>query len=157
MPTLTNAQKATRCMTLAVAVGLVLLANPLVAGELGASTVRASAEQMFAKMPKDYFTIKVVPAEKEIATGQPMGIDVREPSEFAEEHISSAKNIPLGSLVKQIKALPTNRTAPILVYCKSGHRGAMGLTVLRMLGYENVRSIYGGIVGWKNAGLPVTK
>ena len=139
-----------------VLLGLAAIVGPAAAREPGTETVSVAAERMFAKMPRDYFTIKVVQAHKEISTGSPVVIDVREPKEFAEERIAGARNIPLGSLVKQSRLLPRDRSTPILVYCKSGHRGAMGLTVLRMLGYENVRSIYSGIVGWKNAGLPVT-
>ena len=135
---------------------LALFSNVAAASEIGTSSVRVAAERMFAAMPKDYFTIKVVQAHKEITSGSPALFDVREPNEFAEERISGAKNIPLGSLVKLSHLLPKNRSKPILVYCKSGHRGAMGLTVLKMLGFNNVRSIYSGIAGWKTAGLPVT-
>ena len=157
MTILTRAKKWTGLSAIAFVMSLALFSSPLRAGEPAMSAVRAAAEQMFATMPSNYYTIKVVPAEKEIATGAPVVIDVREPAEFAVEHIRGAKNVPLGSLAKQTEALPSNKNVPILVYCKSGHRGAMGLTVLLMLDYKNVRSIYGGIVRWKAAGLPVTK
>ena len=149
-------QKFAGGSAIAFVMGLALFISPATASEADTLAVRAAAEQMFVAMPSDYYTIKVVPAAKEIATGVPVVIDVREPNEFAIEHIRGSKNVPLGSLVKQIKAFHSDKTAPILVYCKSGHRGAMGLTVLRMLGYKNARSIYGGIVGWKTAGFPVT-
>jgi len=136
---------------------LALFSSVAAASEIGTSTVRVAAERMFATMPEDYFTIKVVQAHKEITSSSPTLIDVREPKEFAVERIPGAKNIPLGSLVKLSHLLPQDQTKPILVYCKSGHRGAMGLTVLKMLGYDNVRSIYSGIAGWKTAGLPIIK
>lgn len=119
--------------------------------------VRGAAEQMLSSMPDDYFTIRDVAAEKLIAAGAAAVLDVREPSEFATEHIARATNVPIRNLVKTIGTLPSDRAAPILVYCKTGHRGAIALSVLRMLGYSNVRSIYGGLDGWKAAGFPVTK
>ena len=119
--------------------------------------VRAAAEGMLSTMPDDWFTIKDVAAEKEIATGVPIVIDVREPAEFAAEHIARAKNISLRLLLKNTEALPANKAAPIILYCKTGHRGAVALAVLKMVGYTDVRSISGGIDGWKAAGFPVTK
>lgn len=119
--------------------------------------VRAAAEGMLSSMPDDWFTVKDVAAEKEIAAGVPLVIDVREPAEFAAEHILRAKSIPLRLLLKNTEALPADKAAPILVYCKTGHRGAVALAVLRMVGYSNVRSIYGGLDGWKAAGFPVAK
>lgn len=119
--------------------------------------VRTAAESMLSNMPDDWHTIKDVAAEKEIATGVPLVIDVREPAEFAAEHIPRAKSIALRSLLKNTETLPADKAAPILVYCKTGHRGAVALAVLRMVGYSNVRSIYGGLDGWKAAGFPIAK
>jgi rhodanese-related sulfurtransferase len=131
--------------------------HPAVGREWMEPAVILAAEQMFAAMPDDYFTIKPVPANQEINTGSPTLIDVREPAEFQAEHIAGAKNIPVRQLPKLIDTLPESKTAPILTYCKSGHRGAVALAVLRMAGYDNVRNIYGGLDGWKAAGFPVTK
>lgn len=119
--------------------------------------MRAVAEGMLSSMPDDWYTIKDVAAEKEIATGVPLVIDVREPAEFAAEHIPRAKSIPIRLLLKNTEALPADKAAPILVYCKTGHRGAVALAVLRMVGYSNVRSIYAGLDGWKAAGFPIAK
>lgn len=119
--------------------------------------VRTAAEHMLAAMPDDYYSIKGVAAEKAIATGAPHVLDVREPSEFAAEHIPGAKNIPLRSLMRAIDDLPADNTASLIVYCKIGHRGAIALAVLRMLGYSNVLSLYGGLDGWKAAGFAITK
>ena len=121
------------------------------------SQVRAAADGMLSSMPDDWFTIKDVAAEKEIATGAPLVIDVREAAEFAAEHIPRARNISIRSLLKNTDLLPGDKAAPILVYCKTGHRGAVALAALRMVGYTNVRSIYGGLEGRKAAGFPVAK
>ena len=119
--------------------------------------IRAAADNMLASMPEDWHTIRDVAAEKEIATGNPLVIDVREPAEFVAEHIPRAKNIAIRSLLKNTDLLPGDKSAPILVYCKTGHRGAVALAALKMVGYSNVRSIYGGLDGWKAAGFSTTK
>lgn len=157
MTILIRARRFAGRSAIAFIIGYTMIANPLLASELGSTGVRSAGEEVLSTLPDNYYTIRVKQADKEISTGVPILIDVREPAEFAAEHIRGAKNIPLGRLAKQIESLPTDRSAPILVYCKSGHRGAMGLTVLLMLGYKNVHSIYGGIVGWKAAGFPVQK
>jgi len=118
------------------------------------SPVVSAAEQMLAAMPDDYFAIKPADANQEIAEGQALVIDVREPAEFATEHIAAARSIPLRQLAKMIDTLPDRRAAPIVVYCRSGYRGAVALTILRMAGYTNVRNVIGGFEGWKAVGLP---
>ena len=48
-------------------------------------------------------------------------IDVCEPSEFAAGHAVGARSAPLGSL-ESSKALPTNKTLPVVIVCQSGAR-----------------------------------
>ena len=136
---------------------LILGVSPAIAQEWMSPSVKSAAEQVLAAMPDDYFTVRDVAAEKEIARGGVAVLDVREPSEFAAEHIPRAVNIPIRSLLKMQQSLPNDKSAPVLVYCKTGHRGAIALTMLRMVGYVNVRSIYGGLDGWKAAGFPIAK
>lgn len=135
----------------------VAAANVTLARDWMPPQVRAAAESMLAGLPDDWHTIRDVAAEKEIATGVPLVLDVREPAEFAAEHIPRAKNIAIRSLLKNTDFLPADKAAPIVVYCKTGHRGAIALAALRMVGYSNVRSIYGGLDGWKAAGFPTAK
>ena len=70
-------------------------------------------------------------------------IDVRETSEFADEHIEGAINIPLGSIgtaSEQIK----DKDAVLYVYCLSGGRSGRACQKLKAQGYTNVTNI-GGI------------
>lgn len=80
-------------------------------------------------------------------------VDVREPVEHAEEHITGAKLIPLGQLEK--RAAEVDRTAPVVVMCRSGKRGGEALKKLESLGITEARNLEGGILAWKSAGLPV--
>ena len=82
-------------------------------------------------------------------------VDVREPVEYAEEHISGAKLIPLGQLER--RASEIDRSQPLVVMCRSGKRGAEGLKKLEALGFTAGRNLEGGILAWKAGGLPMAK
>ncbi|MEO7098349.1 MAG: rhodanese-like domain-containing protein [Luteolibacter sp.] len=82
-------------------------------------------------------------------------VDVREPVEHAEEHITGAKLIPLGQL--ETRAAEIDRNVPVVVMCRSGKRGGDALKTLQALGITEARNLDGGILAWKAAGLPVGK
>ncbi len=117
-----------------------------------------AAEKMLATMPADYYQVEPAAAQQQLENVKPLLLDVREPSEVAATgSIPGAVHIPIRELPKSIAKLPASKTAPILTYCKSGYRGGMSVTILRMWGYTNVRTIKGGIEGWEKAKLPVAK
>ena len=92
------------------------------------------------------------------ADPKPFLLDVREPKELTTSgYIDGMVNIPMRTLVDNLDKLPTNLDSPIIVYCAIGHRGAMGMVTLRLLGYTNVSSIFGGFNGWKTAKLPIVE
>ncbi|MBZ0293166.1 MAG: rhodanese-like domain-containing protein [Anaerolineae bacterium] len=82
-------------------------------------------------------------------------VDVRTVDEYAEGFIEGAVNIPLQELTQHLDMLP-NLDQNIVVYCGSGHRSAIAMTALNLLGYDNVRSLVGGFGAWKNAELPAS-
>lgn len=84
-------------------------------------------------------------------------LDVREPSEYKKEHIPGAKNLPRGLLEFKIgRMFPEREAQIIIVYCKSGARGALSTKVLQEMGYKAI-NLKGGIAAWKKAGLPTEK
>lgn len=74
-------------------------------------------------------------------------VDVREPSEFAEDHLPGATLIPLGSLAERYTSLP--KTGKLIVYCRSGRRSAQAVRFLEEHGYSNAVSMNGGILAWQ--------
>lgn len=80
-------------------------------------------------------------------------VDVREPVEHAEEHIREATLIPLGELEKRASELDREKT--VIIHCRSGKRGAQAVEKLRALGFKDVQNLEGGILAWKEKGLPV--
>lgn len=95
-------------------------------------------------------------AQKQIASGEALLIDVREPSEYASGVAAPAHLLPLsdlqGSRSKWKPFLDQNHDKELLVYCRSGNRSGM---VTRILSSEGCKVKNVGSYGaWMNAGLP---
>jgi rhodanese-related sulfurtransferase len=98
-------------------------------------------------------TITPTQLNPQLASGRCQLVDVREPVEHAEEHISQARLIPLGELEKRASEL--SRDLPVIIHCRSGKRGEQAVAKLQALGFTQVQNLEGGIQAWKAAGLPV--
>ena len=63
--------------------------------------------------------------------------------------------MPLPALSKGATAgLPTDRSAPVVTICARGKRSLYGLLLLKAQGYQNVKSVVGGMGAWVESGLP---
>jgi phage shock protein E len=83
-------------------------------------------------------------------------LDVRTAEELEKDgYIEGSVNIPVLNCSPAWRDLPKDKTAPIVVLCKSGHRGALALMALQMNGYTNVKNLGGGMNAWVAAELPV--
>ena len=70
-------------------------------------------------------------------------IDVRSAEEFNAGHLQDAVNIPHDKIIDGVKALGSDKDAPINLYCRSGRRAEAALTELKNAGYTNVTN-HGG-------------
>lgn len=84
-------------------------------------------------------------------------IDICEPAEFAAGHVAGAKNIPLGQLEGKLATTIKNKALPVILVCQSGARSSRALGIAKKLGFENVRSLSGGLGAWRSANLPIEK
>jgi hydroxyacylglutathione hydrolase len=82
-------------------------------------------------------------------------LDVRTPSEWDEGHIDGAHHFDLSSLELSLNLLPFQQ--PIAVVCKSGARASLAASLLKKNGFSEVMNLKGGIMAWKQAGLPLIK
>lgn len=73
-------------------------------------------------------------------------LDVREPEEHAICRIRSAKLVPLGRLERALEGL--DKSAELVVHCKTGRRSARAVRLLRARGFRRARSLAGGISAW---------
>ena len=83
-------------------------------------------------------------------------IDVRDATEYAAGHVANAKNIPLAT-IETSTALPKNKALPLVVVCNRGAQASRAVVMLKKLGYENARTLTGGLGAWREANLPVDK
>lgn len=65
-------------------------------------------------------------------------VDVRTPAEFAGGHIPGALNIPVQELSARQGELPQG--VPLLLCCASGSRSAMGVSLLKRAGFQDVHN-----------------
>ncbi|WP_135355328.1 adenylyltransferase/sulfurtransferase MoeZ [Mycolicibacterium sp. NCC-Tsukiji] len=81
--------------------------------------------------------------------GKPVAlIDVREPAEWAINHIEGAELIPKSTLDSGagLARVPQDRIA--VLYCKTGIRSAEALLALKQAGFADAMHLQGGIVAW---------
>ena len=78
-----------------------------------------------------------------------MIIDVRRYSEFKENKIPNAINIPVEELEWEIEELKENKDKPILVYCKAGHKSALACQMLEEECFTKLYNLGQGLLGYK--------
>lgn len=91
--------------------------------------------------------------KRRLDAGEALLIDIREPSEFAREHILGARLVPLSALDRHEFDRELTETA--VFYCKSGNRTAMNAARLLGKGFTQAYLLRGGLDAWRAAGLPV--
>src|SRR4030095_7879486 len=82
-------------------------------------------------------------------------IDVREAEEFKQGHLPGATFIPRGFLELRIEDAVPDRNQEVILYCAGGSRSLFAAHNLQELGYNNVRSMYGGFQKWKESGFQI--
>ncbi len=70
-------------------------------------------------------------------------VDVRQESEFQENHLPTARHFALPELKTQAEQIP--REQNLLLVCKSGKRSARAYEILDSLGYQNLFQLEGGM------------
>ena len=74
-------------------------------------------------------------------------IDVRTGPEYEAGHIEGSINVPLNSIHYIVNHV-RNIEAPIYVYCQSGARSGQATSMIREMGFKNVKNI-GGVNRYK--------
>jgi len=84
-------------------------------------------------------------------------LDVRSPAEFDGElgHLLGATLIPLDQLRERVSEVTASGDdKPVVVVCQTGKRSGMGAVILRKAGVSRVANLAGGMVRWRELGLP---
>lgn len=75
-------------------------------------------------------------------------LDVRTAQEYKEGHIEGALLLPNTEIASKASEILADKSATILVYCRSGNRSASAAQDLVDAGYTNVYD-FGGIIDWE--------
>jgi len=86
--------------------------------------------------------------------GQVHLIDVRSAAEFDGElgHLNGSRLVPLDELRQ--RAAELSHESPVVVICQTGRRSALGALILRKAGFARVANLAGGMLRWRELGLP---
>jgi rhodanese-related sulfurtransferase len=119
----------------------------------------AVIDDMLSNVPEGYGVITGEALNTEIVENPDLIlIDARRQDELeANGLIEGSISIPLESFIDGKADWPADKDAPIVVYCGSGHRSTIAMTILWTYGYSDVRSLKDGFGGWVNAGYPVVE
>ena len=74
-------------------------------------------------------------------------LDVRKKSEYAAEHLTVAKNLPLDYINESMAEV--DKTKTYYVHCGGGYRSMTFISILRARGYQNLIDVAGGFTAIK--------
>ncbi len=80
-------------------------------------------------------------------------VDVRKPTEFTDEHVEGADNLPLDNLNDHMAQIPHNEL--VYVHCAGGYRSMVANSILKARGFDNVVNVEGGMAAIKKTRVPV--
>ena len=113
-------------------------AGKVVQGNGGAWT-NISADTLATKMQAKSFTL----------------LNVKTP--YIGEIAGTDLYIPYTDLTARAAELPADKSAPIVVYCRSGNESAIAAQTLLDLGYRNIENLDGGMTAWTASGRTIVQ
>lgn len=107
--------------------------------------------------PSNVSTISAKEASAMFAENKAIIVDVREDSEWNEQHIEGAIHIPLSQVERRLGELAQYKNSTVITQCHSGSRSGKAASTLQKAGFSQVYSMDGGIVAWVKDGLSTVK
>jgi rhodanese-related sulfurtransferase len=115
-----------------------------------------SADDFVAEANKAVKAVSPSEAKKIMGAKDATLLDIRSTQEMESQGaIEGALVMEHGKVIFNIKKKVHNADSPLLVICKKGGRSALIAQQLQEMGYKDVHHVKGGILAWKEAGLPV--
>lgn len=112
-------------------------------------------QKLVAQAKRNVTEISAADARKQAEAGDAILVDVREQSDWRAGHAEGATHLSRGIIELEIEDQIPDVTKAIICYCGGGSRSALVAESLQKMGYENVRSMAGGLRAWKETSLPM--
>ena len=84
-------------------------------------------------------------------------LDVRTAGEYSGGHIEGSTNIDVKSESFKEEVGKLDKSKTYLVHCRTGRRSDIAASIMEEMGFTDIYEMNGGILGWQDAGYPVTK
>ncbi|MCL4156023.1 UNVERIFIED_CONTAM: hypothetical protein GTU68_057862 [Idotea baltica] len=76
-------------------------------------------------------------------------VDVREPHEWDQQHLSGVEKISLGTVPAKLADIAAWKDKEVVLICRSGGRSGNATAFLKQQGFSNARNLSGGMLAWK--------
>jgi cysteine synthase B len=129
--------------------------------------LRERRPALFGRPPRPHSVGTVTPEEiaaaPTVAAGDDFArsalvVDLRSPYAYQALHIDGSVNIADELFADMLHAgLPFSRRRPVLLVCPVGERSAAYAALLTRMGHPDARSLAGGIIAWRDAGLELVR
>lgn len=107
--------------------------------------------------PQVYQELEPKPFAQTLSRTKGIVLDVRTPEEYAEGHLSQARNIDYKNDNFRQAVNKLDKTKPYFVYCKAGVRSAKAADIMKELGFKQVYTLEGGMDAWAEEGMKTVK
>lgn len=113
----------------------------------------AAVDGFLAAIPEGWLSAGDVTGVKDAVGAGAFLLDVRQPGEYTDGHLPGAVNVPLREIAARYTEIPDDVT--VISYCKSGHRQAMSVAMLHVLGIATAKGFPGSYLAWTGAEEPI--
>src|SRR5690606_38517102 len=122
-----------------------------------AAGVAGDPSQAFRRSPGGTYEVDPASVQRLVRSPSVRVVDIREPEELTDDlgHIEGVEHVPLGGLAAAAERWDPEE--PVILICRTGRRSARGVEQLEALGIREVASMTGGMLRWKERGLPVSR
>ncbi|SDV48251.1 rhodanese-like domain-containing protein [Chitinasiproducens palmae] len=84
-------------------------------------------------------------------------VDVRDAAAYQSGHLPQARHLPFEEVSAKAPQFAKNKNHPVLLVDENGRRAAQAEALFKNAGYAEVFVLQGGLVGWRQAGMPIVK
>ena len=84
-------------------------------------------------------------------------VDVRTRGEYEGGHLPGAINMNIADPNFPIMLQELDKSAPVLVYCRTGRRSGMAVNILEGMGFTQVLHMKDGWVAWEKANMAIER